>query len=146
MSEGLGEWDDELEDTTAPTEPTDEDSDAPELFYPNVAEFVSNKLAISYRRQLNVQGGVTWCPQWWKHAEAISRLEALWRAWEFLRLDGTTGMSVWWRDHADHHMRVLLDPQGPFYNCDMKEHRDPEHLEPKKAPTGWFPDVRALPA
>ncbi|WP_255708883.1 DUF4913 domain-containing protein [Pseudarthrobacter sp. L1SW] len=20
-----------------------------------------------------MQGGVTWCPQWWKHAEAISR-------------------------------------------------------------------------
>jgi hypothetical protein len=51
-------------------------------------------------------------------------------------------MSVWWRDHADHHMGVLLNPQGPFYNCDMKEHRDPDHLEPKKAPDGWFPDVR----
>ena len=23
-------------------------------------------------------------------------------------------MSVWWRDHADHHMAVLLDPDGPF--------------------------------
>jgi hypothetical protein len=118
MSEGLGEWDDELEDTAAPAEPADEeDSDAPELFYPNVAEFVSGKLATSYRRQLNVQGGVTWCPQWWKHAEAISRLEALWRAWEFLRLDGTTGMSIWWRDHADHHMSVLLSTDGPFKGC-----------------------------
>src|SRR5688500_16673945 len=87
MSEGLGEWDDELEDTAAPVEAAAGDSDEPELFYPNVAEFVSGKLATSYRRQLNVQGGVTWCPQWWKHAEAISRLEALWRAWEFLRLD-----------------------------------------------------------
>ncbi|MDP9889970.1 DUF4913 domain-containing protein [Pseudarthrobacter enclensis] len=118
MSEGLGEWDDELEVTALPTEPADEeDSDAPELFYPNVAEFVSGKLATSYRRQINVQGGVTWCPQWWKHAEAISRLEALWRAWEFLRLDGTTGMSVWWRDHADHHMSVLLSTDGPFKGC-----------------------------
>lgn len=79
MSESLGEWDDDLEDTALPTEPAEEDSDKPELFYPTVAEFVSNKLATSYRRQLNVQGGVTWCPQWWKHAEAISRLEALWR-------------------------------------------------------------------
>lgn len=23
-------------------------------------------------------------------------------------------MSVWWRDHADHHMAVLMDPDGPF--------------------------------
>ncbi len=115
MSEGLGEWDEEPDDNSAgATESTEEDAQAPELFYPNVAEFVSNKLATSYRRQLNVQGGVTWCPQWWKHAEAISRLEALWRAWEFLRLDGTTGMSVWWRDHADHHMSVLLSTDGPL--------------------------------
>jgi hypothetical protein len=43
-------------------------------------------------------------------------------------------------------MSVLLDPRGPFYKCDMQKHRDPEHLEPKKAPEGWFPDVRTLPA
>jgi hypothetical protein len=88
-----------------------------EVSLSDVVEFVSGKLATSYRRQLNVQGGVTWCPQWWKHAEAISRFEALWRAWEFLRLDGTTGMSVWWRDHADHHMSVLLSTDGPFKGC-----------------------------
>jgi hypothetical protein len=57
MSEGLGEWDNELEDTAAPAEPAEEDSDAPELFYPNVAEFVSKKLANTYRRQLNVRAG-----------------------------------------------------------------------------------------
>ena len=128
MSEGLGEWDDEVEggplwnvpgmpDKEDADEPSEDDVEAPELFYPNVAEFVRDKLATTYRRQLNVQGGVTWCPQWWKHAEAISRLEALWRAWEFLRLDGTTGMSVWWRDHADHHMSVLLSADGPFKGC-----------------------------
>ncbi|MCU1531289.1 MAG: hypothetical protein JWO49_860 [Arthrobacter sp.] len=54
---------------------------------------------------------------WWKHEEAISRLEALWRAWKFLRLDGSTGISVWWRDHADHHMGVLLSADGPFKGC-----------------------------
>jgi hypothetical protein len=102
MSEGLGEWDDELEGATTPTEAAEEDSDAPELFYPNVAEFVSGKLATSYRRQLNVQGGVTWCPQWWKHAEAISRLEALWRAWEFLAPG---------RHHR--HERVVARPRRP---------------------------------
>lgn len=56
MSDGLGEWDDELEDTAAPTDPAEEDSDAPELFYPNAAELVSGKLATSYRRQLTLKG------------------------------------------------------------------------------------------
>ncbi|WP_307025027.1 DUF4913 domain-containing protein [Arthrobacter globiformis] len=26
-------------------------------------------------------------------------------------------MSVWWRDHADHHMGVLLSADGPFKGC-----------------------------
>ncbi|GAB2765425.1 hypothetical protein GCM10027090_39620 [Sinomonas soli] len=60
MSEGLGEWDDELEDTTAPG-PAGDGVGAPELFYPNVAEFVRDKLAVTYRRQLNTQGSTTWC-------------------------------------------------------------------------------------
>ncbi|MHA7177918.1 DUF4913 domain-containing protein [Arthrobacter sp. Sr24] len=115
MSDGLGEWDDELDGTS--TEPVEQGEEVPELFYANVAEFVSQKLAPTYRRPINPGGGVTWCPQWWKHAEAISRLEALWRAWEFLRLEGATGMSVWWRDHADHHMSVLLSGDGPFKSC-----------------------------
>jgi hypothetical protein len=34
-----------------------------------------------------------------------------------LRLEPATGMSVWLRDHADHHMTVLLDPDGPFKGC-----------------------------
>lgn len=55
-----------------------------------------------------------WAARWWQHEEAIIRLEALWRAWEHLRLDPATGMSIWWRDHADHHMAALMSPDGPF--------------------------------
>jgi len=118
MSDSLGEWDDELDGTAGDAaEPAEAEEDAPELFYANVAEFVGEKLAPTYRRHVNPGGGITWCPQWWKHAEAIGRLEALWRAWEFLRLEGATGMSVWWRDHADHHMSVLLSADGPFKGC-----------------------------
>lgn len=47
-------------------------------------------------------------------------------------------MSVWRRIHPGHQMKVLLDPRGPFDNYTMKDHREPEHLEPKKAPVGWL--------
>jgi hypothetical protein len=40
------------------------------------------------------------------------------------------------------HMRVLSDPHGPFYKCDMQKHRDPEQLHLERAAAGWFPDVR----
>jgi len=39
-------------------------------------------------------------------------LEVLWRSWERLRQDATTGMSWGWRDHADRNMAVLMDPDG----------------------------------
>jgi hypothetical protein len=35
-----------------------------------------------------------------------------------LRLDAGTGLSVWWRDHADHHLTILLDADGPFKGCE----------------------------
>lgn len=38
-------------------------------------------------------------------------------------------------------MSVLLDPRGPFYKSDMQT-PGPEDMEPKKAPPGWFSDVR----
>lgn len=88
---------------------------APALFYPTLDRFVAEQLAPLYRRPLG--HGRTWCPQWWRHAEAITRLEALWRSWEQLRLEPALGMSVWLRDHADPHMAVLLDPDGPFHGC-----------------------------
>lgn len=121
MSE-LGEWDDEREVSDQPSgpsgsgDPDPEEAPEPELFYEDLVSFVQEHLAPSYRRSLSGTDR-TWCPSWWKHEEAIGRLEALWRAWEFLRLEGSTGMSVWWRDHADHHMGVLLSADGPFKGC-----------------------------
>lgn len=87
-----------------------------QLYFPTVLAFVTQHLAPTYRRSLSANSA-TWCPEWWKHAEAIARLEALWRSWEHLRLDPATGISVWFRDHADHHMAILLSADGPFKGC-----------------------------
>ena len=90
---------------------------SPEPYYSGVQEFVESWLLAIYRR--SVRGHArTWCPCWWEHGEAVSRLDALWRAWEVLRLDAGTGLSVWWRDHADHHLTILLDADGPFKGCE----------------------------
>jgi hypothetical protein len=128
-------WGDELEESQA--------DEPPALFYGSVVEFVSKQLVPMYRRDMEGTHR-TWCPEWWRHAEAIARLEALWRAWEHLRLDPTTGMSVWFRDHADHHMQVLLDSEGPFRRCSIeKGHSDRlEALPLEEPPKGLFPQAR----
>jgi Domain of unknown function (DUF4913) len=67
-------------------------------------------------------------------------LEALWRSWEHLRLDPATGISVWFRDHADHHMTILLSADGPFKGC-SPDKGDSQRLDPlplTEPPTGMF--------
>lgn len=114
------------------------DEEPPEPYFPDLMTFVKDYLSPMYRRALSGTA-TTWCPEWWKHSEAIARLEALWRAWEFLRLDPHTGMSVWFRDHADHHMGVLLSSDGPFKGCKPESHG--ERLKP--LPLTPPPDDRA---
>lgn len=113
----------------------------PQTFYPSLPEFVADQLAPMYRRPL---GTLIWCPMWWKHAEAIARLEALWRSWEHLRLEPALGMSVWFRDHADVHMPVLLDSNGPFHGCNEERGHSPRlaALPVEAPPERLFPLAR----
>jgi len=126
---------------------TDADpSDAPELYFGSTDEFVREYLRHVYKRRISGNGaGRVWAARWWEYDEAVVRLEALWRAWEHLRLDPSTGMSVWWRDHADHHMAVLFDPDGPFAGAASPDdaNRAGEPLPYIAPPEGLFPDVRS---
>lgn len=117
----------------------------PRLYYGSVSEFVSQYLIYVYRRRVGIAAR-RWSGRWWANEEAVSRLEALWRSWESLRLDPATGISVWFRDHADHHMAVLMDPDGPFAAVDFDDDENGNgkgealpHVDP---PDGMFPDVR----
>ena len=92
-----------------------EQGPAPE--FESVYEFVDTHLVRIYARKVTHKQDRRWCPRWFEHPEAVSRLEALWRAYEALRLDPATGMSTWWRDHADYHMKMLMAPDGPFEAC-----------------------------
>lgn len=135
----LGGFDDD-DAVDLDAEESEETPPAPALVYGSVNEFYSEYLRSVYVRRINGKHRV-WKADWWTVDEAIVRLEALWRSWEFLRQDPSTGMSVWMRDHADHHMAVLMDPDGPFAGSEeTTKAGDPlPHSEP---PEGLFPDVR----
>lgn len=104
-------------------EPSDEEPDpaaAAEPAFDDLDAFMTRYLAPVVERRVVVgnAAGLPWCPQWWRHPEAISRFYALWRAWETLRIsDPDTGMSIWWRDHFDNHFAVLTGEYGPFGKC-----------------------------
>jgi len=113
-ADDLGEWEDEEAPAGEP---------APKLYYPSLEVFVTKYLLDMYRRPVS-STGTTWCPEWWLHSEARVRLEAMWRAWEHLRLDPALGMSTWLHEHADYHMAVLLSSDGPFKGCTEKQHAE----------------------
>lgn len=114
---------------------------AGELYYGSVDDFVDQFIVPVFSRKVGERAAHRWCGEWWRSAEATIRLEALWRSWEHLRLDPATGMSVWLRDHADHHLAILWDPEGPFANStDSAKLGEP--LPYVKPPEGFFPDVR----
>ena len=134
--------------SATPEEPADEE---PALYYGSVDEFVREYLVKNYRRRVDGERSV-WAADWWNYPEAVIRLDALWRAWEHLRLDPTTGMSVWFRDHAEHHMSVLLDPHGPFAAAGAGDGRVNTNDDQKGAelpytapPDGLYPDLREEP-
>lgn len=115
-----------------------------ETVYVDVEDFVTAFLAPVWQHKIDIDGrATTWCRQWWRHTEAIIRLEALWRAWENLRLDPATGISVWFRDHADYHMAVLTNVDGPFGGCTPNQHK-PKHsalpVDPAEPDTLFAPD------
>ena len=65
----------------------------PDLYFANAHDFVVQYLLPSWR---HTYSGARWCAQWWCHAEALSRLDALWRAFESMRHGDAAGMAVWW--------------------------------------------------
>lgn len=117
------------------------DNAPPPLYYGSVDEFVRDFLVPVFSRQVGDRAARRWSAEWWRNPEAIVRLEALWRSWEHLRLDPATGMSVWLRDHADHHLGVLWDPEGPFAKS-TDQARPGDMLPYTAPPEGLFPDVR----
>lgn len=143
--ESSEESDDYDDDGQGELEP-DPEADEPEQKnrFQNVYEFVENHFRYIYARKLDLKNDRRWCPRWFEHPEAVSRLEAVWRAWESAGNDPGAGVSNWYRDHADYHMAVLLDPTGPFEGCSVRGHKP--DLAPQPLPVDIQEDqtLRAL--
>ncbi|MGH3126175.1 MAG: DUF4913 domain-containing protein [Streptosporangiaceae bacterium] len=122
--------------STAHPPPATGQDEVTEPLYPSVQDWVTKLFLPMYRRPLG--GEWRWCGQWWRHAEAIMRLTALWHSWEAMRLQPGTGTANWLRDHLDHQLPVLLGRNGPFAQCSEDEHIDPRIASADPWPPGWW--------
>jgi hypothetical protein len=107
-----------------------------ELYYPNVEAWVTEEFTSIYAKA--VGGDFRWCPRWWEHTEAYLRFEALWRAWERLRLDPAFGMAHWYRDYFDISLSMIVGPRGPFSRCSPERHEPIRQLPVVPAPEGYW--------
>jgi hypothetical protein len=112
------------------------EEDTPEPLYASVQDWVTAHFLPMYRRPIG--GEYRWCAQWWRHAEAITRLTALWQSWEAMRLQPGTGTANWLRDHLDHQLPILLGRSGPFAQCSPDEHIEPRPAAAEPPPPGWW--------
>ena len=110
--------------------------DMPEPVYTTLEDWLTGYFLPMFRRTLG--GEYRWCHQWWRHGEAISRLTSLWHTWEVLRLQPGTGIAIWYREHLDHQLPILMGQRGPFYQCSETAHREPHQAEADPAPGEWW--------
>lgn len=110
------------------------DGDEPVLRFASVAVFVEQYVLPNWVHRLGDNYAGRWCAQWWEHAEAITRLEAVWEAFEVMRLQPAPSLSTWIRDHLDPHMRSLTAGDGVFWRCEVAKHKDPVHAQEPQWP------------
>lgn len=117
-------------------EPAEEEEQR-KLEYETVDEFVTQYVAVNYRREISGRAPThRWCKKWFLHGEVKERMTALWVAFEHLRLGKTTEQSAFWLMHFDQHMDRILDPNGPFKHCSV---RDGHSEELGELPTSPMP-------
>ena len=108
-------------------------------YFGSLLEFVIDGFAPVYARATSPT--VRWCPHWWDHAEAIYRLEALWRTWELYRLEPRLGIASWLRDYLDPQLAALTSPTGPFAQCTDDRHSPIKPMRTEYPPEGYFDDL-----
>ena len=125
----------DAEETQAATE-----NEALETLYESSYQWVQDFLSALYHRAVGSQ--FAWCAYWWKHDEAVYRLEALWRAWEYMRVaDPAVGNIAWLTQYADPTMNALTQPDGCFKGCTPTAHRSYSHHPDGRLPTAPMDQV-----
>jgi hypothetical protein len=90
--------------------------------YGSLEDWVERYFMPTFHRPIG--GEIRWCAHWQKHAESITRFEALWRSWETLRLEPNLGMATWLTNFLDPQLAALLGRSGPFAQCTPERHAD----------------------
>lgn len=92
-----------------------------------------------------------WCPLWWRHPEAVSRLVAAHSSWAEAAASPVGNARVVYWEHLDHQLGVLMSEHGPFRRCGedhdpAADHRGLAHLDPDEATYRDFENSQPTPS
>lgn len=124
-------------------EPTAVETDQAQLYFGSVDEWIREFLLPISKRPINGRNRVC-ASRWLEYPEAVARLDAIWRTWEYLRQDPHARHERAVARPRRYHLAVLMDPDGPFANADdtpANTCRRGEPLPYEAPPPDLFPDV-----
>lgn len=86
--------------------------------YKNPFDFFDRFLRNQYPTTVTRMQQLRWSRKWYMHTEAVTRVSALWKAYEAARRDNPDNyMSDYLRFHSDYHMDRLMRADGVFDDC-----------------------------
>jgi hypothetical protein len=112
--------DDGAPDAGPATPESNAPAEAVKPVYLRLEDWVDQYFLPTFRRPIG--GEIRWCTHWQEHPEAITRLEALWRSWETLRLDPNLGIAIWLTNYLDPLLATLLSRSAAFAQCTPDRH------------------------
>ena len=113
----VDDQEDRLSRRAADPSPSTADGSPQDWTCSSLAKWVEEVFAWHFTRDHETQAWY-WCPMWWDHVEAVSRLTALWHAWEDMHKTAPAGAGLaGWYHELDHQLPILMGPHGPFRLC-----------------------------
>lgn len=122
----------------APDDEPDDDGEEFDLFPAFLAWVEEHLSVVEYTH--SDKSTAAWCPEWWKHPEAVERLWACFEARQQATIDSEAhadSLSDWWLTHWDRHAAILFDASaGPFRKCDrnLGHLHDSDGSAPQRVP------------
>lgn len=133
MTEGLGSGPDAAAEDAGPSE-----AELIQEFVDWVEAFIHDVEAVTDDENTRY-----WCPQWWQHPEAVTRLRALHQ--EYITAENDNTLSGWFVYHWDAHSKTLFSNTGPFELCRdghrffNRQEKYTPRLVTEAVPEGWEP-------
>jgi actin-related protein len=120
--------------------------EAPKTFYVNVLDFVMSYLSVIFGTETTQTAKRIWLNDWWRYPAVVSRINALWMAWE--KSYKANQIETWFLHIAEPMMRGIMDKETGILVHYVAEDssnlfvvRKGEKLPTITPPNTWYKEV-----